>query len=236
VKPKPLRLKNSFSALACVDECSWGCKDEVKDGVSEKCDEETPSAKIMGKKRMRGKVMGEHGDHGEMQNFDQELERHALLLMRETDKAVCAVSKDSEAKGQYKLVEAVVDSGAEESVAPPGLFPGVVKASPMSKVGGKYRAANGARIPNLGQVRVPFLNDLNEKCGTTFQVAEVERPLLSASQLAASGNIVVFERGGGKTVNIKSGRQMRLEKRGGVFVLKMWIPTQPSPGFAGQGR
>jgi hypothetical protein len=241
VVSKPLRLTNSFSALACVDECCWGYKDELQEEYGERCDESAwpmPSARKMSKaeaKRQRYKA-----GHIEMQDLDHEIERHMLLLTREGDKTICAVSKDpknSDATGgQWKLVEAVVDSGAEESVAPPGLFPGIVTASPMSRAGGKYRAANGARIPNLGQVRVPFTNDQGEKCGTTFQVAEVERPLLSASQLAASGNSVRFERGGGKIVNLKTGREMKLERRGGVFVLKMWVPINPSPGFAGQGK
>jgi hypothetical protein len=52
---------------------------------------------------------------------------------------------------KYKVVEAVVDSGAEEIVASPCCFMNEVMPSRMSRVGGRYRAANGARIPNLGQ-------------------------------------------------------------------------------------
>jgi hypothetical protein len=106
----------------------------------------------------------------------------------------------------------------------------------MSKAGGKYRAANGARIPNLGQQKVPFMNDDGDKCGIVFQVAEVERPLISASQLAASGNSVVIDRSGGKIVNDKNGKVMRLVRRGGVYVLKMRIPVESGPGFPGPGR
>jgi uncharacterized protein YbjT (DUF2867 family) len=173
------------------------------------------------------------------EDFDMEIKQHerqVLLLILDCDKVVCAVSKEGEMKGKYKLVEAVIDSGAEESVAPPGMFPGTVRPSAMSKSGGKYRAANGAWIPNLGQQRVPFVNDAGDKCGTVFQVAEVERPVLSASQLAASGNSVVIGRSGGKIVNDKSGKVMKLVKRGGVYVLRMWIPLEIAPGFPGQGK
>jgi hypothetical protein len=79
------------------------------------------------------------------------------------------------------------------------------------------------------------LNDAGDKCGTTFQVAEVERPLLSASQLAASGNSVIIDRSGGKIVNDKSGRVMKLVKRGGVYVLRMWVASS-AQDFPGQGR
>ena len=61
-----------------------------------------------------------------------------------------------------RLVEAVVDSGAEESVIGPGIFPGEVVPSAMSKSGRRYRAANGARIPNLGQLDVFFHTDVED--------------------------------------------------------------------------
>jgi hypothetical protein len=138
-------------------------------------------------------------------------------------------------QGRFRLVEAVIDSGAEESVAPPGMFDAEVKSSAMSRAGGKYRAANGARIPNLGQQRVTFTNDDGDRCGTVFQVAAVERPLISASQLAASGNAVTIDKSGGRITNERTGRSMKLVRRGGVFVLRMWVPANPSPGFAGQG-
>ena len=51
------------------------------------------------------------------------------------------------------VLEAVVDSGAEESVAPPGFFAAEMVPSPMSKAGGKYRAANGTRIRNWASRR-----------------------------------------------------------------------------------
>ena len=78
--------------------------------------------------------------------------------MKENEaKSVCAIAKDTPRAG-FRLVEAVVDSGAEESVTPPNVFPGEIHASAMSKMGGKYKAANGTRIPNLGQQKVRFHN------------------------------------------------------------------------------
>ena len=57
-----------------------------------------------------------------------------------------------------KVVEAIVDSGAEESVCPLGFFDTVMEPSPMSKTGARYRAANGSRIKNFGQQRVAFVS------------------------------------------------------------------------------
>ena len=67
----------------------------------------------------------------------------------------------------------------------------------------------------------------------TFQTAEIERPLISASQLAASGHRVVFSKTGGEIVLETCGRRTALHKRGGIYVLRMWIPENPEQGFAG---
>jgi hypothetical protein len=90
------------------------------------------------------------------------------------------------------VLEAVVDSGAEESVAPSGFFAAEMVPSPMSKAGGKNRAANGTRIRNLGQQKVAFTTAEGHKCTMPFQVAEVERPLISVAQLTSAGNRVVL--------------------------------------------
>ena len=146
-----------------------------------------------------------------------------------------AVAKEPARPG-YKLVEAVLDSGAEESVSPPKFFPGPVVPSAMSKAGGSYRVANGQRVPNIGQQFINFQTDEGLSAGMMFQTAEIERPLISASQLAASGNNVVFSKTGGTIVHEQSGKRTLLHKRGGIYVLRMWIPTDPAQGFAGRGQ
>jgi hypothetical protein len=146
---------------------------------------------------------------------------------------VCAVSGTRTA-GQ--MIEAVVDSGAEESVAPPGLFPGLVTSSPMSRAGRKYRAANGTRIQNLGQTSVSFKTPEGHHCGMPFQIAEVERPLIAVSQLAAAGNRIELGKDGGKIVNLVTGKVIHLLRKGGVYVLQMKIEAAAAPGFPGQGK
>ena len=150
------------------------------------------------------------------------------------DKAVCTVAKDSTKKG-FRLVEAVVDSGAEESVAPPKVFPGKVEPSAMSRAGGRYTAASGTRIPNLGLQKVKFATDEGHACGMGFHIAVVERPLIAVSQLAAAGNRVMLGEKGGEVVNVKAGRKMGLLHRGGVYVLHMWVRVDVQD-FPGQGK
>ena len=106
---------------------------------------------------------------------------------------MCAVAKDTPTTGSC-LVEAVVDSGAEESLAPPNAFAGEIHASAMSKAGVKHKAANVTRIPNLGQEKVRFRSDEGHLCS----VGQV------ASQVAAAGNRVTFMAQGGEIENIKT--------------------------------
>ena len=148
-------------------------------------------------------------------------------------------AKSKEPDG-WKEVIAVVDSGAEETVAPPGLLPGPVTESPMQRAGGRYRAANGARIPNLGQQRVAFATAGGQRCSLMFQVAGVERPLVSVSQLVRTGHRVEFGAAEGAIVNLKTGRKIRLQRVGGVFVLRMRVrdgkADRPAAGFSRPGR
>ena len=95
------------------------------------------------------------------------------------------VAKDTSRTGS-RLVEAVVGSGAEESVALPNVFPCEIHASAMSKAGGKYNAASGTRIPNLGQQKGRLRRDEGHVGGMGVQIADVERPLGSGITIGGS--------------------------------------------------
>ena len=148
------------------------------------------------------------------------------LLTDDAEELLGAVSGD--VRGG-RIVEAVVDSGAVHSVTPPKLFPGRVTPSPWSRAGRGYRAANGTGIKNLGQVQVPFGTAEGHKCQIPFQVAEVEQPLLSVAHLTAAGNRVELGHTDGRVVNLSTGRTIALERRGGVYILKMFMPDGAAP-------
>ena len=98
--------------------------------------------------------------------------------------------KDSKAKWQW--IEAVVDSGVVDSVARKGKFPRVVQPNAMPRVGRRYKAAHETMIPNKGGQSVAFETPDGHRCGLKIQIAEVEEPLNSVSQLTAAGNEVLF--------------------------------------------
>ena len=143
------------------------------------------------------------------------------------------------------MIEAAVDSGAVDSVAPPGLFEGLLKPSPMSKSGRKHRGPDGSRIPNLGQQAVVFRSDEGHQCGMTWQIADVERPLIAVSHLSMANNRVVLERDGGEIVHKVTAHKIKVLRKGGVYVVRMWVPqrktqetggSQEAQGFQGPGR
>ena len=68
--------------------------------------------------------------------------------------ALCPLQKSPECVfrvQRYQCVEAVVDSGAEETVAPRGIFPGPSRESAMRRAGASCRTASGPAIPDLGE-------------------------------------------------------------------------------------
>ena len=60
--------------------------------------------------------------------------------------------------------------------------------------------------------------------------ADVERPLIVPSQLAAAGNRVTCKAQGGEIEHIKTGRKMTLVRKGGIYVLRMRVAAN-APGF-----
>eukprot|EP00969_Alexandrium_andersonii_P164007 7248582-Alexandrium_andersonii.AAC.1 len=80
----------------------------------------------------------------------------------------------------YTKVQLASDSGAAASVMPERLLAGhTVVPSEAYKRGTRYLAADGGRIPNLGEVVVGFFAKEQHQCRIRFQVAAVKRPLLA---------------------------------------------------------
>ena len=100
----------------------------------------------------------------------------------------------------------------------------------MQKAGGRYRAANGSRLPNLGQQVASFRTPEGLSRSLRFQIAGVERPLISVAQLAKTGHRVEFGADEGHIVHVPSGQRLRLQRTGGVYLLRMLVRDATSPG------
>ena len=105
----------------------------------------------------------------------------------------------------------------------------------MQRAGGRYRAANGSRLPNLGQQVASFKTSEGLNRALRFQLAGVERPLISAAQLARTGHRVEFGADEGHIVHAPSGQKLRLQRTGGVYLLRMMVKEPSTGGSAGNG-
>ena len=100
----------------------------------------------------------------------------------------------------------------------------------MQRAGGRYRAANGSRLPNLGQQVASFRTPEGLSRSLRFQIAGVERPLISVAQLAKTGHRVEFGADEGHIVHVPSGQRLRLQRTGGVYLLRMLVRDAKGPG------
>ena len=119
----------------------------------------------------------------------------------------------------WRHIEAVVDSGAAESVAPPSLAPWApMEESPGSRRGQHYLSASGERLPNLGQKTLDVVTEDGMAATTKFQIADVTRPLCAVSKICDQDNVVVFTRDGG-FVEGPTGMRMPFRRERNVYLM-----------------
>jgi hypothetical protein len=118
---------------------------------------------------------------------------------------------------------AALDSGAGEHVAGPEDVSGfAMRESPGSRAGKHFIAANGDRIANLGEVPMRLKSEDGAVFSSTFQVADVTRPLYSVGRICDQGCSVSFDRD--KAAVTKSGRTIATFKRqGGLYIADLEI-------------
>ena len=118
----------------------------------------------------------------------------------------------------------------------------------MSRAGLSDRSASGEPIRNLGQTLVRFRNGEHQRCHVPFQLAEVERPLVSVARLVDAGNQVHVGPSGGGIAHLATGRRLPLVREGNSYILDMEVEEEQelhgadapereeSSGFARQER
>ena len=82
----------------------------------------------------------------------------------------------------WKKVTVEVDSGAAENVMPRSMFPEIwIRQTERSKNGKGFKGPGGENIKNYGQQIMSVRTPEGFVCKSTWQVADVRRPLVSAS-------------------------------------------------------
>ena len=105
-----------------------------------------------------------------------------LCDLFEVDNSLCHMND------QWMKIEAVMDSGAAESVAPADIAPWVpISESVGSKRGQTYMSACGEKLPNLGEKQMKVWTNEGKPAMATFQCADVTRPLCSVSKICDQG-------------------------------------------------
>ena len=133
---------------------------------------------------------------------------------------------------RLKLARGItVDSGAADNVLPRKVLRKwmKVRGSEASRLGVHYVAANGARIPNEGEVDFTFQDKQGKVHTWVFQVADVNKILASVSSLVDSGHRVVFDRCPDTGVDLSfithkvTGESVRMRRERNVWTIDAFV-------------
>ena len=124
-----------------------------------------------------------------------------------------------------------VDSGAANNVMPRRMVrhKNKIRASPASKAGVVYVAANNGRIPNEGEVDFEFTTEAGHAEMMVVQIAEVNKALGSVSYMVDAGFKIVFDKdlATGKDLSVMvhkaTGRTTRFRRDKNVWVLDAYV-------------
>ena len=109
-----------------------------------------------------------------------------------------------------------------------------VQASEANK-GRQHKLADGSYIPRKGQKTFAAVTDYGLPKQVAASVTDVDTPLLSVAQIVRARSKVVFDREG-SYIEDENGEKIRIEQKGGLFTLKMWVPREQGPHFQGQAN
>ena len=112
----------------------------------------------------------------------------------------------------WKKVTVVVDSGAAENVMPRSMFPD--------------RASGKQKGPRMERDSVSTPEGFVRK--STWQVADVRRPLVSASHIVQAGNDLFIGKDEAYILNRKKKEKSMFGKEGNVYVLDLFVMVPPS--------
>ena len=159
--------------------------------------------------------------------------RQLSILTEKGSSALSAISIP-----EWQEIEITVDSGACDTVVPPGLSPHIsMLDGPKSLSGFEYEVANGEGLPNRGEKKcVMMTENSNLPKRIIFQCADVHKALLSVSRCADLGYECTLGKNGGQLKDTMTGDIIPLHRRGNLYHMKAWIRQDTNsdlaPGFA----
>ena len=135
-------------------------------------------------------------------------------------------------------LEFMVDSGAGHTVVSPEQVKAVPAGEPDAEK--NYKLADGSLMPHKGEKRFQVATEDNAMHTLNAQVADVDTPLLSVSQVVLGGHEVVLSPAGSyisfKGGKYAPGRKLPLRLDGNTDRLKIWVPKDQLASFQGPAR
>ena len=141
-------------------------------------------------------------------------------------------------KSDWIEIDAIVDSGAIDTIAPESMVEGLkIKQTEVSKRKGKYASADGGVIQNLGECEMEGIGEDGTPMRLVTQVGDkVTNMLIAVRRMVESGNMVVFGANhqairklaacGKIEKNMivgRNGRRTEIKDEDGMYVYKMKI-------------
>ena len=77
-------------------------------------------------------------------------------------------------------------------------------------------------MKHYGQQRLPLKTSAGSNMNTTWEVADVRKPLISASRLLERGHKLVLDEQ--PRIQCKNGDTNTLERTGSLVAVRLWIP------------
>ena len=96
-----------------------------------------------------------------------------------------------------------------------------------------YVAANNARLPNEGQSRLKFMSAEGVVASILFQIAAINKPLVSVSKLVDEGYEVIFTTAESYILHRETGKKIQMKRERGVFVVDAY--ASPTEDFSRRG-
>ena len=120
-------------------------------------------------------------------------------------------------------------------MAPPSMAPKVnIRPSEGSRRGQKFTSTSKHRLPNLGEQLLEAVTESGDETNVLFQIADVNRPLVSMSAICEMRNRVIFGRSGGVVQNLSTGVETPFHRKNGIYVLSLWVKNEERQGFTGR--
>ena len=139
-------------------------------------------------------------------------------------------------EGEWEVIEASVDSGSTDSVAPKDLF-GQFKLRPSegSLAGRSYVSATKHERPNLGERTAEFMTGENVKQKIVLQEADIHKVLISVAKLVENDDDVQLSKRNPHIRNLKTGKITKLHRKRGQFLVRLHVKIKNEPVFTRQG-